>query len=201
VASNTPAPVQTAPIAPPAVAPAAQTDTASNAPAKSPYDAAPAAGMTSKTASTDTDSVKPDVKPVKTARAHVSKGDDAAQNSAESEQTAQLNKDNAADRATKNGSVAVPLSQAPSSDVAVGTPVAPSSDATPLPTPPAPPASSVASNGQPMVAPQSGTTAQDIPAAPAVTPEQAAPATPAQAAPVAPAPQADQAAQPQAQPQ
>lgn len=197
VASNTPAPVQTAPIAPPAVAPAAQTDTASNAPAKSPYDSAPAAGTTSKTASTDTDSVKP----VKTARAHASKGDDAAQNSAESEQTAQLNKDNAADRATKNGSVAVPLSQAPSSDVAVATPAAPSSDATPLPTPPAPPASSVASNGQPIVAPQSGTTAQDIPAAPAVTPEQAAPATPAQAAPVTPAPQADQAAQPQAQPQ
>ena len=36
--------------------------------------------------------------------------DDAAQNSAEADQTAQLNKDNsAADRATKNGSVAVPL--------------------------------------------------------------------------------------------
>src|ERR1700744_1231198 len=38
VASNAPAPVQTAPVAPPVAAPAPQTDTASNAPAKSPYD-------------------------------------------------------------------------------------------------------------------------------------------------------------------
>jgi hypothetical protein len=212
VASNAPAPIQTAPIAPPDAAPAPQSDTASSVPAKSPYDAAPVAGTTSKTASTDTDSVKPDVKPVKTARAHVSKTkDEAAQNSAEAEQTAQLNKDSgAADRATRNGSVAVPLSQAPSSvagnppaassnDMAAAAPAAPSdSSATPLPAPPAPPASSMASNGQ-AVAPQSGTPAQDIPPAPAVTPEQAAPSAPA--APATPAPQADQAAQPQAQPQ
>ena len=171
VVSNTPAPIQTAPMTAPATAP-----DASGMTAKSPYDAAPAASAPSDTASTAPD-VKAD-KPVKSARARTVK-DDAAQNTAEAGQTAQLNKDNsAADRATKNGSVAVPL-------------------ATPLPTPPAPPASSVASTGQPVApeasAPEASAPAQDIPAAPAVTPEQ----QPAQA----PAPQPDQAAQPQVQPQ
>jgi hypothetical protein len=176
VASNAPAPIQTAPIAAPAAAP----DAASGTTTKSPYDAAPAASAPADTASATPD-VKAD-KPVKSARAHVMK-DDAAQNSAEADQTAQLNKDNsAADRATKNGSVAVPLPAASPSDTA---------SATPLPTPPAPPASSVASTAQP-VAPESGTPAQDVPAAPAVTPEQQ---------PATPAPQPDQAAQPQAQPQ
>ena len=107
-----------------------------------------------------TASAAPDVKadkPVKSARTRTVK-DDAAQNTAEVEQTAQLNKDNsAADRATKNGSVAVPLPAASPSDTA---------SATPLPTPPAPPASSVASTGQP-VAPETSAPTQDTPAAPA----------------------------------
>jgi hypothetical protein len=178
VASNTPAPIQTAPIAAPAAAPAS--DATSGTTTKSPYDAAPAASAPADTAGATPD-VKAD-KPVKSARAHVMK-DDASQNSAEAQQTAQLNKDNsAADRATKNGSVAVPLPAASPSDTA---------SATPLPTPPAPPASSVASNGQPVTS-ESSTPAQDVPAAPAVTPEQQ---------PATPAPQPDQAAQPQAQPQ
>jgi len=189
VPSNAMAPIQTAPVTPPAATPA---DVASNAStAKSPYDAAPAAS----TSASDNGAAS-DAKPVKTGRAHIRMGD-ANQTAAESEQTTQLNR--SADRATANGSVAVPLPSAPASSVAAT--VTSSSDnaaagtITPLPNPPAPPASSVASTQQPVM-PQSDNTAQDIPAAPAVTPTQTAPA-----APVNPAPQTDQAAQPQAQPQ
>ncbi len=106
--------------------------------AKSPYDAAPAA----KAPVSDTASVEPTVKadkPVKTAR---QTKDDAALNQAEDEQTAQLN--SAAARATRNGSVPVPL--------------------------PATPASSVASNGQ--STPQADGMVEEIPAPPAATSEQ-----------------------------
>lgn len=161
VASN--APMQTAPVTPPAATPAPTSDVAANMPdasgttAKSPYDAAPVA----KAPVSDTASAAPDGKadkPVKTARTSKTK-DDAVVNQAESEQTAQLNK--SADLATKDGSVPVPL--------------------------PTPPASSVASNGQPL-ATQSAP--EEAPAAPAVTTEQQA---------VTPAPQPEQAAQPQPQ--
>ena len=194
VASNAMGPVQTAPVTPPAATPA---DVAPNAPtAKSPYDAAPAAS----TKAGDNGAAS-DAKPVKTGRAHIRMGD-ANQTAAVSEQTAQLNR--SADRATANGSVAVPLPSAPASSVAA-TVTSPSDNTaagtiTPLPNPPAPPASSVASTQQPVV-PESDNTAQDIPAAPAVTPTQTAPAQTAPAAPVNPAPQTDQAVQPQAQPQ
>ena len=113
VASNVP--MQTAPATPPAAMPAPASDVAANTPAdsgttaKSPYDAAP----TAKAPASDTASVAPDMKadkPVKTARA--AKAKDAAVDQAESQQTAQLNK--AADLATKNGSVPVPLPATPS---------------------------------------------------------------------------------------
>ena len=201
VASNTPpAAIQTAPSVPPA-----QSD--STALANSPYGSAP-----SNAAPTGNDmaSVQPESKPVKTAHAHARK--EAAQNMAgqnadESAQTAQLNRE--ADQATAKGSVPVPLSSMPSSAASnapadnsvANNAVTPSPDnnsAAPLPTPPAPPASSLASNGQSPVTPQSGTPAQDIPAAPTVTPEQPAPVTPA---PATPAQQPDQAAPSQAQPQ
>lgn len=158
VASN--APMQTALVTPPAATPAPTSDVAANMPdasgttAKSPYDAAPVA----KAPVSDTASAAPDGKvdkPVKTARAGKTK-DGAVVNQTESEQTAQLNK--AADLATKDGSVPVPL--------------------------PTPPASSVASNGQPL-ATQSAP--EEAPVAPAVTTEQQA---------VTPAPQPERAAQP-----
>jgi hypothetical protein len=178
VASNAPIQTAPAPVTPPAAMPAP--DVAANMPAtsgtatKSPYDAAPVA----KAPASNTASIAPDVKADKPVKSASKSKDGSALNKVESEQTAQLN--SAADRATKNGSVAVPLPATP--DVATNAP-APSSDAavaTGLPTPPPPPASSVASNGQ--LVPQPGNTAQDIPA---VTPEQPT------------APQPEQAAQPQ----
>ena len=202
MASNIPAPVQTAPVTLPVAAPAS--DATASPPTPSPYDTAPAAPAS------DTASTAPDVKsdkPVKSARAPIVKQkDEAAQNTAEAGQTAQLNRESsAADRATKNGSVAVPLAAAPSSSVASNgqtgaaadnsaTPPADAAQA-PLPTPPSPPASSMASNGQPAT-PEAGSTAQDVPAASPSNPEQQ-PAT----APAAPAPQPEQPQAAQAQPQ
>ncbi len=180
VASNMAAPIQTAPVA----QAAPSSEAASSTP--SPYDAA--ADETAKTVSSDTDSAQSDVKPVNTARGPAK---DSERNAAGASQTAELNKDSsAADRATQNGSVAVPMPAAPSSSVAETVPVD-NSAAMPLPAPPAPPAASLAANGQ--TSPTTGEPTQDAPAAQAVAPE-AAPA-----APVTPAPQADPAtpAQPQ----
>lgn len=204
MASNIPtAPVQSVPMTPPAATPAP--DATASPPTPSPYDTASTPAPAS-----DTASAAPDVKagtPVKSARAHIVKqNDEAAQNTAEAGQTAQLNRDSsAADRATKNGSVAVPLSAAPSSSVAgngqTGAPAdnsaTPPADAAQadLPTPPSPPASSMASNGQP-VTPEASGPAQDVPAASPSSPEQQ-PAT----APAVPAPQPEQPQAVQAQPQ
>jgi hypothetical protein len=176
VASNAPIQTAPAPVTPPAAMPAP--DVAANMPAtsgtatKSPYDAAPVA----KAPASNTASIAPDVKADKPVKSASKSKDGSALNKVESEQTAQLN--SAADRATKNGSVAVPLPATP--DVATNAPSSDATVATALPAPPAPPASSVASNGQ--LVPQPGNTAQDIPAVP---PEQPT------------APQPEQAAQPQ----
>jgi hypothetical protein len=161
VASN--APMQTAPT-PPAATPApAAPDVAANTPADTgTVTKSPYdAAPVAKAPANDTASAAPDVKADKPVKTASKAKNSAALDQAESQQTAQLNK------------AAAPV------------------DATPLPTPPAPPASSVATNGEP-VGTQSAAP-QEVPAAPEVTPEQ-------QAAPVSPAPQPEQAAQPEAQP-
>ena len=179
VASNAPAaPIQTAPMSPPPAP-----DVTSGTIAKSPYDAqpAPSAAPASATASAMPDANADKPAKVKSARAHIAK-DAAAQSNVEAQQTAELNRNSAADRATRDGSVSVPLPAAPSvaSSAPVSTPadngVAPDmANAGQMPVPPAPPASSMASNGQASpLTPEAGNTATDIPAAP-----QPQPATPA----------------------
>ena len=106
VASNLPAaaPIQTTPTPAPKMPLSARQPSRHTMPAPAP------AG--------DTASAAPDVtsgKPVKSARAHVAlPKDEAVQNTAEAEPTAQMNRDSsAADRATKNGSVAVTIAGCP----------------------------------------------------------------------------------------
>jgi hypothetical protein len=174
-----PSPIQTTPMTAPAAAPQ---DAVSGTPAKSPYDAAPAA--TGETASGTPDATSG--QPAQSAGVHIAKGkDDGAQNRPEAEQTVRPNRGNlAADRATRDGSVAVPLPIAPSSSMtgtdALSAPAdnsasPPDQNAarTSLPTPPSPPDSSMAGNGQ-----AAGSPAQDLPAS--VTPEQQPATVPAQ---------------------
>jgi hypothetical protein len=162
MASNIPAtaPIQTTPMTPPTAMPAAVA--ASGTSTKSPYDAAPAAAPAGDAA--DATPGMTSGKPVKSVRAPlVKQKDDAAQNTAEAGQTVQLNRtSSAADRATQNGSVAVPLPTDPSSSVASKSPAS-----------------------------EADSAVQEVPA-PAVTPEQQPAAAPAAPAPQAEQPPAAQ---------
>ena len=163
------APKQVAAAAAPSSVQTAPTPANNSAMQNSPYSAAPSAPAASAPQLDNTATpASTESKPVKPVRSHIARKDDAEQNGSEAAQTAQLNRE--ADQATQNGSVAVPLSAAPSV-----------ASATPLPEGPAAPSSAVASNGQSHLT--QSAPAEDIAPTPSVTPAQPALTTVAPTAP------------------